>query len=115
MLNGFLHLPVSEDSTVILSTSTKLELGADTFFTRRMENVLFLYLLHSQQEGELRWVVRDCLLALKEEGWTCQLKGMTDLAYLHTATEESRSFHPYASKLKVYNLDVKNLDVYIRF
>ena len=38
-------------------------------------------------------MIRDCLLALKEEGWHCVLKSATDLAYVHLATEESRSFH----------------------
>lgn len=35
------------------------------------------------KDAELRWVIRDCLLALKEEGWTCVLKGFNDLAYAH--------------------------------
>lgn len=44
---------------------------------------------------ELRWVVRDCLLALKDEGWSCHL-AVSDLTYVHAATEETRSFHPVA-------------------
>lgn len=46
------------------------------------------------KDAELRWVIRDCLLALKEEGWSVILKGGSDLAFVHIATEESRSFHP---------------------
>ena len=40
------------------------------------------------KDAELRWVIRDCLLALKEEGWHVVLKGQSDLAYVHMATEE---------------------------
>ena len=45
------------------------------------------------KDAELRWVIRDCLLSLKEEGWSCVLKGANDIAFVHVATEESRSFH----------------------
>jgi len=45
-----------------------------------------------QQDPELRWVVRDCLLTLAQDGWRCEVQN-GDLTYYHRATEESRPFH----------------------
>ncbi|CAD7929838.1 unnamed protein product [Amoebophrya sp. A25] len=90
-LPQLLPLPVRPHS----SYQAKLQFKDQAQFEERIVHAMAQKLgIDLIKEGELRWVVRDCLLALKEEGWTCQLKGATDLAYLHTATEESRSFHP---------------------
>jgi len=45
-----------------------------------------------QIDPELRWVVRDCLLSLSQDGWKCEIRG-EDLIYYNASTEESRPFH----------------------
>jgi hypothetical protein len=46
-----------------------------------------------EKEAEYHWVIRDTLLALREEGFACVLRG-TDLSYVHEASEESVTVHP---------------------
>lgn len=44
---------------------------------------------------EFNWVIRDCLLALRDEGWKCQVRD-GDLEYVYTHRDESRPYHPIA-------------------
>lgn len=48
-----------------------------------------------EEHPDFRWVVRDCLLALRDEGWTCKVRDK-DLEYVYVHTQESRSYHPIA-------------------
>merc|ERR1712202_111682 len=43
-------------------------------------------------DPELRWVVRDALLTLDQDGWHCELHDK-DLIYVHSQTGETRPFH----------------------
>mmetsp|Transcript_132924 Transcript_132924/g.284110 ORF Transcript_132924/g.284110 Transcript_132924/m.284110 type:complete len:505 (-) Transcript_132924:109-1623(-) len=49
--------------------------------------------LDVEKNPDFRWVIRDCLLALRDEGWTCSVRG-NDLEFVYSHTEESRSYHP---------------------
>merc|ERR1719188_107651 len=49
--------------------------------------------LDVEEHPDFRWVIRDCLLALRDEGWTCGVRG-EDLEFIYAHTEESRSYHP---------------------
>eukprot|EP00933_Yihiella_yeosuensis_P016109 TRINITY_DN13884_c3_g1_i1.p1 TRINITY_DN13884_c3_g1~~TRINITY_DN13884_c3_g1_i1.p1 ORF type:complete len:514 (-),score=76.75 TRINITY_DN13884_c3_g1_i1:167-1645(-) len=44
---------------------------------------------------EFNWVIRDCLLALRDEGWNCQVRD-GDLEYVYKHKDESRPYHPIA-------------------
>jgi len=50
--------------------------------------------LNVVEHKDFRWVVRDCLLALRDENYTCKLSMHGDLEFVYTFTEEARSFHP---------------------
>ncbi len=90
-LPQLLPLPVRPHS----SYSAKLQFKEQSQFEEKIVHSMAHRLgLDLVKDAELRWVIRDCLLALKEEGWSVVLKGGGDLAYLQVATEESRSFHP---------------------
>jgi hypothetical protein len=49
--------------------------------------------LDVNQFPEFRWVIRDCLIALRDEGWSCNVEG-DDLEYVYAHTQETRSYHP---------------------
>lgn len=46
-------------------------------------------------QPEFNWVIRDCLLSLRDEGWTCQVRN-GDLEYLYKYKDETRPYHPIA-------------------
>jgi len=48
--------------------------------------------LDVHEHADFRWVIRDCLLALRDDGWNVHLRE-GDLEYVHQSTEETRSFH----------------------
>merc|ERR550537_9362 len=48
--------------------------------------------LDVHEHADFRWVIRDCLLALRDDGWNVHLRE-GDLEYVHSSTEETRSFH----------------------
>merc|ERR1719313_2974193 len=48
--------------------------------------------LDGHEHADFRWVIRDCLLALRDDGWNVHLRE-GDLEYVHNSTEETRSFH----------------------
>merc|ERR1719486_1269645 len=48
--------------------------------------------LDVHEHADFRWVIRDCLLALRDDGWNVVLRE-GDLEYVHNSTEETRSFH----------------------
>lgn len=54
--------------------------------------------LDIEAQPEFHWVVRDCLLSLRDEGWECNVVAAghlveADLEYIYRHTQESRSFH----------------------
>jgi len=49
--------------------------------------------LDVEEHPDFKWLVRDCLLSLREEGWTCKVTG-PDLEFVYAHTQESRSYHP---------------------
>merc|ERR1719188_369660 len=49
--------------------------------------------LDIEEHPDFRWVIRDCLLALRDEGWTCKVRGK-DLEFVYMHTQEARSYHP---------------------
>merc|ERR1712232_1485044 len=49
--------------------------------------------LDVNQHPDFRWVIRDCLIALRDEGWACNVTG-EDLEYVYMHTQEARSYHP---------------------
>jgi len=51
--------------------------------------------LNVMTNPEFNWVIRDCLLALRDEGWTCQVTA-GDLEYVYKYKDESRPYHPIA-------------------
>ncbi|CAE7288935.1 unnamed protein product, partial [Symbiodinium necroappetens] len=51
--------------------------------------------LPSQAQPEFNWVIRDCLLSLRDEGWTCQVRS-GDLEYCYKYKDETRPYHPIA-------------------
>ncbi|CAJ1377220.1 unnamed protein product [Effrenium voratum] len=44
-------------------------------------------------QPEFNWVIRDCLLSLRDEGWTCQVRN-GDLEYCYKYKDETRPYHP---------------------
>eukprot|EP00435_Cladocopium_sp_Y103_P039685 s104_g10.t1 len=46
-------------------------------------------------QPEFNWVIRDCLLSLRDEGWTCQVRN-GDLEYCYKYKDETRPYHPIA-------------------
>ncbi len=51
--------------------------------------------LNLEEQSEFHWVSRDCLLALRQEGWMCVINEDTgDLTFVNVSTEECRSTHP---------------------
>mmetsp|Transcript_27870 Transcript_27870/g.64962 ORF Transcript_27870/g.64962 Transcript_27870/m.64962 type:complete len:493 (+) Transcript_27870:155-1633(+) len=42
---------------------------------------------------DFQWVIRDCLLALRDEGWTCKVRD-GDLEYVYASSDKSRPDHP---------------------
>lgn len=46
-----------------------------------------------QVHEDYRWIPRDCLLALRDEGWTCVVRD-GDLEFLYAYNEETRADHP---------------------
>lgn len=51
--------------------------------------------LDIEEHPDFRWVIRDCLLALRDQGWQCRVHE-GDLEYVFAHTDESRSYHPIA-------------------
>merc|ERR1719188_1061625 len=49
--------------------------------------------LDIEEHPDFRWVIRDCLLALRDEGWTCKVRG-EDVEFVYAHTDEARSYHP---------------------
>mmetsp|Transcript_42552 Transcript_42552/g.77273 ORF Transcript_42552/g.77273 Transcript_42552/m.77273 type:complete len:489 (-) Transcript_42552:95-1561(-) len=49
--------------------------------------------LDVEEDSSFRWVIRDCLLSLREEGWKCVVNG-EDLMYEHVNSEEPKADHP---------------------
>lgn len=56
--------------------------------------------LDIEEHEEFQWVVRDCLLSLRDESWECKVDdaghGATepDLKFVYRHNDESRSYHP---------------------
>lgn len=49
--------------------------------------------LEVSEQVEFQWIVRDCLLALRDEGYSCNVRDQ-DLEYVQNFTQETRSYHP---------------------
>jgi hypothetical protein len=49
--------------------------------------------LDVEKDTDIRWVVRDCLMSLRDEGYSCNIAG-GDLEFVYAHTLETRSFHP---------------------
>jgi len=71
---------------------------------------------------DFRWVIRDCLLALRDENYMVRVRG-EDVEYIYKYTDEARSYHPIVeahrklveSLLMVQeNLKMKRLDEHYR-
>lgn len=78
--------------------------------------------LDVEEHPDFRWVIRDCLLALRDEGWMCRVVA-GDLEFVYTFSGETRTFHPIADahrkmaeRLLVAQaeLKAKNLDPHYR-
>jgi hypothetical protein len=56
--------------------------------------------LDIEEHEEFQWVVRDCLLSLRDEGWECKVGdvpvqgGEPDLKFVYKFNDECRTFHP---------------------
>merc|ERR1719183_1352585 len=89
-LPQLLPLPLRPHS----SYQPKLQFKDQAQFQEKVVHAMALKLgIDLVKDAELRWVIRDCLLSLKEEGYTCMLKGAGDLAYIQLSTEHQTSFH----------------------
>jgi len=64
-----------------------------TFTKEIVESMSRQLKIDVEEHPDFKWLVRDCLLSLREEGWTCKVKGQ-DLEFFYAHTEESRSYHP---------------------
>ncbi|CAE6910379.1 unnamed protein product [Symbiodinium natans] len=51
--------------------------------------------INVMSQPEFNWVIRDCLLSLRDEGWTCQVRS-GDLEYCYKYKDETRPYHPIA-------------------
>mmetsp|Transcript_91888 Transcript_91888/g.230977 ORF Transcript_91888/g.230977 Transcript_91888/m.230977 type:complete len:491 (+) Transcript_91888:93-1565(+) len=49
--------------------------------------------LDIEEHPDFQWLVRDCLLALRDENFTVQVRG-EDVEYVYKYTDEARSYHP---------------------
>lgn len=78
--------------------------------------------LDVEEHPDFRWVIRDCLLALRDEGWQCRVV-QGDLEFVYTFSGETRTFHPIADAHQKMaerllgaqsELKAKHLDPYFR-
>ncbi|EER17596.1 hypothetical protein Pmar_PMAR023512 [Perkinsus marinus ATCC 50983] len=53
--------------------------------------------IDAESQQQFLWLVRDCLLALKDSGWTCAISkpraDVTDLTYTNVVSQETKSSH----------------------
>eukprot|EP00441_Pelagodinium_beii_P036488 CAMPEP_0197651824 /NCGR_PEP_ID=MMETSP1338-20131121/34071_1 /TAXON_ID=43686 ORGANISM="Pelagodinium beii, Strain RCC1491" /NCGR_SAMPLE_ID=MMETSP1338 /ASSEMBLY_ACC=CAM_ASM_000754 /LENGTH=484 /DNA_ID=CAMNT_0043226565 /DNA_START=78 /DNA_END=1532 /DNA_ORIENTATION=- len=52
--------------------------------------------INFETHPEFNWVIRDCLLALRDEGWTCSVRN-GDLEYVYKHKDQTRPYHPIAA------------------
>lgn len=66
-------------------------------FTRtEMEGIAIKLGIKVDEHAQFRWVIRDCLLALRDEGWTVKVTGELpdgDVKFVYTHTEDERAHH----------------------
>ncbi|KAF4734785.1 hypothetical protein FOZ63_018939 [Perkinsus olseni] len=51
-----------------------------------------------ESQTQFHWIVRDCLLALRDNGWLCTVSrpspSVADLTYTNALSQEAKSYHP---------------------
>jgi hypothetical protein len=55
--------------------------------------------LDIEEHEEFQWVIRDCLLSLRDEGWECQVGDAghgaePDLKFVYKHNDDTRTYHP---------------------
>lgn len=78
-----------------------------------------------EDHADFRWVIRDCLLALRDEGWNCRVSDSEngDLEFVYKHDGQSRTYHPIVEAHRKLterliaaqaDLKIKNLDPHYR-
>lgn len=62
------------------------------FSKEEMEAIAFKLELDVEEHPDFRWVIRDCLLSLRDEGWRVKVNG-SDIRFEH-ADDKTRPIHP---------------------
>lgn len=89
-LPQLIKLPVRPSSSYESRPQAKEEIAFTPAVVAAMEEKLGLDV---NMYPDFRWVIRDCLIALRDEGWACAVAG-ADLEYVYMHTQEARSWHP---------------------
>eukprot|EP00927_Polykrikos_kofoidii_P076780 TRINITY_DN73806_c0_g1_i1.p1 TRINITY_DN73806_c0_g1~~TRINITY_DN73806_c0_g1_i1.p1 ORF type:complete len:517 (+),score=104.44 TRINITY_DN73806_c0_g1_i1:76-1551(+) len=89
-LPQLLPLPVRPHSSYDSRPKVKEQ---SQFSREEVEAMAYKLRLDVEEHSDFRWIIRDCLLALRDEGWKCKVIG-SDIEYEYTYTEETRSYHP---------------------
>lgn len=88
-LPQLLPLPVRPSSSYEVRPKVQSHVQFDEEIIERMARRLGLDV---DRHAEFRWIIRDCLLALNEDGWSCELVH-EDLEFMHISSGETRTDH----------------------
>lgn len=86
---SLIPLPARPHSSYKMRPADKLQTQFDQRIISEIAAVLGVDL---EANGDFTWVVRDCLLALKDQNWQVQFRD-NDIVYVNTQSDECRSFH----------------------